>query len=65
MSHQRLFTGVQEEEEGWLLEAEMFSLSICNCISPNTAKGKWPNPDSATAGYKKKAKCVWLREGVN
>lgn len=46
MSHQRPFTGVQEEEEGWLLEAEFFSVSLCHCISLNTAKSKRPDPDS-------------------
>lgn len=46
MSHQRLFSGVQEEEEGWLLEAEMFSVSVCNCISLNSVKSKRPEPDS-------------------
>lgn len=46
MSHQRLFTEVQEEEKGWLLEAEMFSVSVFDCISFNTAKSKWPNPVS-------------------
>lgn len=51
-SHHRLFTWVQEEEEEWLLEAEMSSLSVSNCISLITAKSNWRTLSvSATTGY--------------
>lgn len=61
MSHQRLFTGVQKEEGGWLLEAKMFSFLYA--ILPRVSGQMLTVSD--TTGYKQRAKPVTLRKSVN